>query len=59
MDDDLKKLKQTIEQLDKELEGLSVMDFDNAMLIKASRNSKAREYNRRKKFWQLSIKTVY
>lgn len=59
MSTELKQLKEIIEQLDEELSNLSVLDHYEATIIKARRNSKAREYNSKKKFWQLSIPPEY
>lgn len=58
MSRDVKKLKEEIKKLDERLAGITVLDYDNRMIILASRNSKAREYNRLKKFWQLEISRI-
>ena len=57
--DDLKELKDTVRALDQELENLSVLEYDEQILIKASRNAKAREYNRKKKFYHRRIERIF
>lgn len=57
--DDLKHLKQVIKELDEELQSMSVLDYDDRVLITAQRNAKAREYNSKKQFWQKRIERIF
>ena len=57
--DDLKHLKQVIKELDEELQSMSVLDYDDRVLITAQRNAKAREYNSKKQFWKKRIERIF
>lgn len=52
----LKELKQEIKELDDKIDETShILGRIEIATMTAKRNSRAREYNRRKKFWQLAI----
>lgn len=57
--DELKHLKQVVKELDEELASMSVLDYDDRVLITAQRNAKAREYNSKKAFWQMRIERIF
>lgn len=56
---DSSDIKDEIKQIDKQLEDDITMPYDEQIRLRASRNSLARQFNRKKSFYQRSIPSVY